>query len=198
MPSAVETANLALLRIGVSTTIDDFGEPTKEARVCTQFYEPTVRLVLEDFDWPFARKRVALAALTTEAPAPWSYAYRYPADCLAFRGLDAGTRIVRSRDRFPYEVASDDDGRVLYCDISPATGIYTAFVSDPVRWPSSFADAVAWRLAMEIAVPMAVAPTLRQDAARYYAVAIAEARAAALREREDGGEPDSEFITVRN
>ena len=69
MASEVSICNMALFRIGHSQRIDSLSEASIAAELCKHIY-PTIRdVLLESWDWTFARKRVALASVG-DSPCP--------------------------------------------------------------------------------------------------------------------------------
>src|SRR5690349_6032144 len=96
MSTALFLKNQALLKAGISQTIADENENTQEAYTAGQFFDPVRREVLRAFPWGFATKyadsaanrsdgAMVLFAGTADAPVVpgrWTYAYKYPTDCL--------------------------------------------------------------------------------------------------------------------
>jgi hypothetical protein len=86
--------------------------------------------------------------------------YRLPSDCLMPRAILPDAHVRRHRERIPFAVASDDGGPVLVTDKEAATLTYTRRLIDPIHWPTWFHDLLAWTLAKELAMPLAVDPRL--------------------------------------
>lgn len=201
--SLVQLYNMALNRIGVSRTVASVGEATQEAQTCTLWYEACRDLVLEDVDWGFARRRAALVSLG-DPPDRWAYRYEYPdpANCIAVRTVDDGRYIQSVEDRIPFVVEStnpgDPEGRVILTDIADAIVTYTGRVVNPGLYSPAFVDALAWRLAQEIGMPLAVSTTLQDRASQRYLLAITQARRADFIEQQEGAPPESEFVQARS
>ena len=198
MSSDVEICNMALSRVAHTQPIVSFTEKSKAAELCRVFYAPLRELVLQAFPWPFAESVVALASLGNPAPG-WAYRYRYPADCLQVRDIvQPGFRRSLTSDlQIPYTIGYDAGGRVIHTDQPEAACRFTFKVEDSTFFDPQFADALAWRLAMDLALPLSSKPDLQQFAAEQYQVALTIAEGSAFEESRDDPEPESEFITVR-
>lgn len=192
----VQIANLALARIGHSQRITALAsETTPAARACNLFYEPMRDSVLRDFAWPFASKIEALALVEQDPNDDWGYSYRYPTDCIRALRMVTGDRGPVGRP--PFEVSSDDSGLVIYTDQADAVLKYTWRIEDPALFAPDFAEALAWRLAAEIVVPLSLNDSLEQRARVAYARSVLRAQAMALEEGQPDTDLDSEFIRAR-
>jgi hypothetical protein len=198
MSSDIEICNIALSRIAVTSAITSFTERSKEAEQCRVFYAPLRDLVLQAFPWPFAESSVALADIGSPAPG-WRYRYRYPANCLKVRDIvQPGWRGPLTADQeIPYKVGYDTGGRVIHTDQPEAVCRFTFRVEDSTFFDPQFADVLAWRLAMDLALPLSARQELQQFAAQQYQMALTIAEGSAFEESQDSPEPESEFITVR-
>lgn len=199
MASVVDIYNLALMRIGDSSTVATTDEASNEARACTVFYEQCRDTMLREYPWRFARRRAQLAQNTDTAPTNWGYVYAYPTDCHRALFLTVpGTRQPIINQQFPWEVASDGTSRVIYTDISSAELVYTAKVTDTTQFDPLFVSALAYYLAAEICMPLAINANIQNAARQAYMQIVASAMAADLNEGFLGGEPDGEFLQIRN
>lgn len=198
MASIVDIANMALARFGHSTTISDLNESgNTAASVMRTFYPATRDMVLEDADWDFARKRVALALLPSTV-TNWAYAYAYPADCITIRGLVLpGQRMQRKDQEIPFEVANVNGARAILTNMEQAEAIYTVRVEDPNLFPPLFVTALSDLLASRAVMPLSGKRELVADCLQTYSVFIGMAKARNLNQGEDGPEPMCEFLEVR-
>ena len=148
MMDKIDVCNLALSRIGIDT-VEALTEASEPARVCSQFYDHCRRVVLRKYPWTWATRRVQLAELT-DKPQGFSYAYRYPASCVALRKLYNG-----HFDNIPaytgYQIVSDKEGRVIYTDVANVSAEYTADIEDAGLFDDQFVEALSWKLAGAIA-----------------------------------------------
>jgi hypothetical protein len=202
MASDVEICNLALSHLAIATEIATLTERSKEAQACNRFYTQVRDEVLRDFPWPFATTVAALALVTDftgVAGAEWTYAYRYPSDCVRARRILSGIRKDTRQSRVPFRILQDATGSLLYTDKNSAQLEYTARVTDPTRYQADFVEALALLLASRIAVRVTTTnPTkLRDDAFQLYQLQLGIARANALNEEQPEEEPDAELIRSR-
>jgi hypothetical protein len=195
----VAICNQALARLGHKTMITSLTEATDEARLCALFFEEAVAVLLRDFPWPFARKRATLSLVTASAVTNWTYAYAVPTDMAAALELvNPLGRVVRSDQRSPFELGFDDTNDLvrLYTDLEDAELLYTSTNINTNLFDAQFRDALAWRMAAEIATALGK-PEKMPNMLQMYRLRISEAEAASFRESEDGPEPDGEILSAR-
>lgn len=82
MASVVEICNLALSSLGKGVPISALDEASEEARQCKQHYGFARDWLLQQFEYQFARKVLALASLSNDWDERWGYRYSKPNDCL--------------------------------------------------------------------------------------------------------------------
>ena len=193
--SAVAICNLALARIGVSSTIASLTESSQEALACTAVYEQARDEVLRDFPWPFARRYVALGLVEEDPNDDWGYSYRYPSDCI--RALRIVSGDPSGNPRIPYQIGHDDSGRLLFTDEADVQLVYIARFTDPVHFDATFASALGWRIAVDIAAPLARSDSQRERAEAGYRQALAQARVDALNEEVEAAPAEASWIRDR-
>lgn len=152
--SKTNICNAALGRIGSSPIMDIDDADSKSARVCKNAYDPTLREVLRNGVWNFAKDRATLARLTALPAFGWSYQYQLPSDWMRlvkFNGVDV----------YPDGVGEEweIEGRKVLTDAETAEIQYIKFVDDPNQYDALFVTAFTVLLASNIAVP------IRQDEA---------------------------------
>jgi hypothetical protein len=198
--TVVQICNTALARVGVSNFIDSLTEASQEAQVCNLFYEQARDRVLRDTHWPFARGYLQLSLVSQGTDTPWSaewmYAYRYPTD-----GLNIWRILTplgkRETVLAPFEIGSDEIGRLIFTDMKDATVEYTKRVEDPARFDPAFASALSWLLAAEIAMPLSLVDGLRKQALQMYQAEKDIAQRVAANEGEPMRDIDTEFLNTR-
>jgi hypothetical protein len=198
--TAVSICNRALARLGISYTIQALTDASKEAYQCNLWFVPCREATLQDIPWGFATKRATLALSGTgQATAPWTYKYAYPNDCLMARSIDLGVIITDPKQRIPFAIESDgtESGRVILCDFPNAVLTYTLAITNPAMFTTRFADALAWKLAEDLAMVMSVSTVIRDGVHAHYELALSRAIMADNREQQDRMEPDAEFIQGR-
>ena len=197
MASEASICNRALLRIGVSATIDYLDSPTNEARACKVLYADTRDAILQSLPWPFASQRAALAELPGGGRAGFARAFALPADCLHAQEVWCGTRNPTRAQRIPFALEADASGQVLLCDLDAPELLYTARVTNPGRFPPLFVDALAWNLAADLAIGLGLEESIAIRARGQYELVWSRAAAQALAQRQADPEPVSEFLSAR-
>jgi hypothetical protein len=137
---------MALGKVGADS-ITAITDASANARACNRFYEPVRDELLRRHAWSFAINRATLAQLA-EAPAfGYDHAYQLPASPYCLRVLE----LYEERDSgYDYLI----EGRKLISDSDTARIKYIAQITDPAQFDSSFVEALATRLAAEIAIPV--------------------------------------------
>jgi hypothetical protein len=160
MASEVLMANMAIGNVGSSQFINSLEDRSKEARVCKQFFDIAMDLVLQDFPWTFATKTVLLADIGAPID-PWQYRYAYPNDCLKLRRIfPPGGTIYLGRPSknkgIPHRVITDDVAKVkaILCDAQGAYAEYTFRNRMPGMYSPAFIAAFAMKLATYICTPL--------------------------------------------
>lgn len=165
--SVTEICNLALGHLG-QAHIDHIDEASTEARECKRFYAAARDAALRGHDWDFARVRAQLAALAETVP-DWAFVYQLPADCLAPRWLVQADRNARPI-RFRVE------GRRLLTDQDSAVLAYTARIADVMLFDDSFIEALSYKLASHLALPLTEDLRRRQMMEQLFASALLTAK----------------------
>lgn len=200
MPVAeIDLYNLALSHVGNSKECQSTDENSAEARACRRFYAQTRDEILREFPWPFAKVTVALALVEDDPTTEWTYAYRYPVDCLYFRRILGDCRMEIRETRVPYLVGRDSNGKLLYTDREDAVAEYTTAVEDTSTFDPLFAQAVAFKLGFYIAPRVTAGDPFKLGARAFglYRQTMEQAADMALNEQQDDPDPDSTFMLVR-
>lgn len=198
--SDTEIANLALLRVGSTVAISSLSEQgSSEALACRTVYAQARDILLEEWDWPFARRRATLAQLSSTR-TDWGYVYALPSDCVAPRVIiPGGRRDVAEDQKTPFQVEANDtgDGQVLLCDVSQAELRYTMRFTAVGRFTPGFCNALSWLMASELAMALKKDKELADRNTRFFGAALGSAKAASLRSGQEPQEAPSKYIRVR-
>lgn len=145
-----QIANLALSYLGAAT-IASLDEASQEARTCKAFYDQARDVTLTRLSPAFAQGLKVLASvdMPTGYEDSWGYAYAYPSDCLKARKIIESGQSVRGMAH-DYEIG----GGVILTDAYQAVLLYTKRVSDTGQFDPLFVQALAARLAADIALPL--------------------------------------------
>lgn len=175
MSSKIEIWNMALGFIGTRTVASE-SERCPEAVQCGLFWDNARRMVLSQFPFNFAQKKRLLAEKKIEEvfKSQWKYAYSMPNDCISPQAI-ADTNNFYERKYF--EIALKETGeKVLLCDVNPCTLHYTADVTDTTLYPEIFINALAYKLASLVVIPLLKNnSSKRQELEQLYQMAIADA-----------------------
>lgn len=204
MTSVVSICNLALTNIG-KKNITNLNEASTEAKACNQFYDHTLRIMLQAYPYRWAGKTLSLAGITNDKPLYWQYAFARPVDCLKVRRIDINSMSTTYADLSALDMSGvsqqglpyDIEGQTLYCNIDPCFLIYTATQTDPTKFPELFVDALSWHLAVRLAMPVTRDPSVRAEAFKMATAMQAQAEALDANEVRETTDFESEYRSVR-
>ena len=170
--SVVGVINMALQRIGVKRIVS-LTEDSDQAIAANTVYEYIRDEVLSAKDWKFAKRRVALAQNVATPEYGYDYAYTLPSDflrlCLTKDGDDSfypsgdyasawnsDELTIRSR-KYGYSIEALSDGTFcMFTDYDNTDyDLYIAYIrkeDNPAKWSPAFINALAFRLAAELAL----------------------------------------------
>ena len=161
--------NLAFGNISHKSTIENVDtEQSAEARQCRLWYDVARRQALADYNWGFARRRLAVALHNDDPPAEWAYRYQYPADAVALREIE--NPLGPLADAIPYDVELSDDGstRSILTDAEEAVVVYTRDLETTTMFPPHFVVALSYLLAFYIAGPFTGQKSVKGDMWKAY------------------------------
>jgi len=186
MTSPVDICNLALTSLGqpTVTAIDPPDTNSKSARLCAQLYPLMRDEMIRKHPWRRLKRRAQLAA-SVVAPL-WGYTTKYPlpADCITLIEIYVGDDPLREWDV---------EGDFILCNETAALNIrYIATSTDPNEWDPLLINAIAYRLAVDLAEPLTGDPNKKSFAIAKYTEVIAEAKNASAQEGTptELGQPD--------
>jgi hypothetical protein len=203
----VDICNMALLFCGSKRQIASLSDVTPEAQACSSLYSQTRDFLLTEIWWPFATKRETLTALTEttdgatsyKTRSPWGYMYLAPLDMLTDQYVNSGMITPTADARIPYSLEPSDAATrmVILCNELDPELVYTAQVTATTLFPSYFVDALAWRLATNLILPLSMKPEYAKLLETKAEMMFRRAAMLALRHGQEEIEPDSEFVRVR-
>lgn len=197
MATETEICQMALDHIG-ATQISDIAETSVEAETCRRFYDAARQHALRDFPWGFASTVEQLAEVTADPLFGYDYCYYYPANCLFIRELKLA---IPNTDPIPFKVAlySDAVGKVIVTNEPVAVAHYTYDVTNTELFDAAFLNALTWRLATDITMPLTKSFAMQQACAEIYARYIsAAARSDAAEGRAEKPDQFRSFLTARD
>ena len=188
---------MALGRVGITRTVANIEtERSQEAITLNLFYDSAVQATLRGASWTFARKYGYLQLIVENPTNEWLYSYRYPIDCKYFRRILTGIR--NDPNVTPYEISSDDIGKVILTDFKDAQGEWTRNITEPGKLDDDFVEALSWRLAADVASALGRVRQARVDCLEMFRIRLSEAKANTLNESQRGKENDAEYIRARD
>ena len=187
----IDICNLALGWLG-ERPIASFNDESNTAELCKNNYPSARDYTLEDGDWQFARRIETLAELedppNNPIPPYRGRVFQLPANALRVIRLDDGTghwRLAwdRLEDRIVVEpliglaptsagipLGSAAQENIVYADLITR-------ITDPTKFSPNFAQAVAGKLAWDLAMPITESQSREERMERRYYLLSGVARA---------------------
>lgn len=197
MASELDICNAGLSHV-TAYGIQDLNERTKEARECKRLYPIARDAMLEAHDWAVARKRKPLALLA-ETYSGWDYAYAWPTDCIMPRKIYDPAECEGS-EPIKFEFGANDalNRRVILTNEPEAELIYTAKVTDANLFTSMMIDALSFRLASDLALPLRSDLKLQATMKNQFLAMVSAAQASVANAEEKKPETKSDFHKARD
>jgi hypothetical protein len=167
MASQIDICNLALSWIG-GKKIADLAENSVEAQLVSTNYPMSRDAVLAARMWTFATKQASPTPTAGTPPVPWTYQYQIPTDCLrVFRVVDG------NQNPLPWV----RQGNYVLCDASAIIMVYVSQVLDTTLFSPGLVQALAARMAADLAVTYTENRSLQADLWKIYDEKMKEAAA---------------------
>ncbi len=168
--SEEEICNLALswLASDPITSIDDEGVP---AQLCKANYALVRDAVLEERAWTFATARRVLPA-AVDTP-DWGYGTKFllPSDCIRTLLVSDSEVSANENQRLDHR----REGNYILADADTLYLKYIKRVTDVTEFSSTFVQALAQRLASDLAIPLVESRELQEQYFRLYQSKLAAA-----------------------
>lgn len=173
-----ETAicNSALIKLGVER-INSLLEDNERASVCAEQYPKMRDEVLYDHPWNFAIKRAELPLLVSTPVYGFDQEFTLPLDCL---------RVLEIDGNIEFKI----EGRKLLANDDVAKIKYISRITDVSLFTPKFDEALALRLASDLAWPLVQSRTLAEDMLKAYILWLKDGRSS------DGQEGTPEDIVA--
>lgn len=187
---AVEIGNMALSLVG-ALPVTAFTDETNEARWLNTNYVTIKRAVLTERAWSFAEEQLVL---TGPSAGNWGNAYLYaiPADVLRIY------RVYEDVSGRPRQAKWRRLGKDILADVNGT--MYALAIMGNIAeadMPDVFVQALATRLAAEMAIPLTRSRQLQADMATLYQAKLAIAAAADGSESRTERTDSTELVNVR-
>ena len=153
MTGKVEIVNIALARLGESP-IQSFEEGSVPANSARLVYDSARRSTLRDYNWNFALATAELARYADTQAGDFPFAFALPPDCL---------RVIRLPPSSPFGDYGGQVGRSLSFTLrggkllahEPKVVLeYLRDVTDENEFDAKFIEALTYKLASELAMPV--------------------------------------------
>ena len=196
--SSTAVGNAALGKLGQGAVLS-FDDPDDRARWLKSRFADVRDLTLRANRWHFAMARARLSA---EAAAP-AFGYRrqfpLPTDCL--RLVEVGG-VAAAPGPADYQGVSQpafalEGGRILTDAAAPLDIRYVRRVEDVAAWDPLFAEAVACRLAFDLAEKLTQSSGKKEAALRDYQLSVREAVRVNAIETAPESAPDGSWLLAR-
>ncbi len=171
MASQISICNKALLRVG-QAPIQSINEQSTEAAYCRQFFDDARKATLRGHAWSFATKVVQLAELGAETSYRYEHVYQKPADCLAIIEVLPDGTVYPDYQKVEFEVI----GQTIQTNDYSAWVKYVYNESDTTKFDDLFVEALSYRLAADLAMPLSRDPNYVGAMMNLFKQTLAEAR----------------------
>jgi len=196
MATEAGICNSALSKLG-NNRINSLTEGTPAANLCLEQYGKLRDHLLRSHDWNFAASRVKLAQLSSTPAFGYDYQYALPSDWMRTISVHPGDRPMGQITDYVTE-STEAEGRVLRTGYRDAYLRYVRKVEDPNVMDPAFREVLAWRLAMELAVPLAKSGALRDRMAAGFEDALAIAKSIDGQDDPPQALPDGSWVIGRH
>ncbi len=198
MASQVDIANRALTKLGAARIIS-FADDNKQARAIFSMFEIVRDAELRSHIWSFSVKRASLAALVSTPDWGFQTEFPVPSDCLRILMVNDvynGPSLEDYRNQ-PVAEYSLEGNKILTNFPAPLKIRYVSRVFDTTQWDSMFVEAMACRLAMELAEDLTQSNTKRELAQSEYVSALRNAIRSNALEQPAQDLPDNSWLLGR-
>ena len=165
MASVVDICNSALNLIGASNILS-LTEDSKSARICNQRYINVRDATFRSHPWNCLLRRATLASDTETHHFDFSNQFTLPTDPFCLRVLQ-----LQDQD-LVYKV----EGRKILANTTEIKLLYVARVEDPNEYDQLLVEALAARLAADIAYALVNSASLMMQLNQMYKAKLVEAR----------------------
>jgi len=170
MASEVDICNIALSNLG-EKPISARNDANQRARACDNRFDDVRDLVLRSHIWNCALKR---AQLTSSATAPtWGYDYAFPKPAEMLRLITVAEN-TDGDNSYSFKI----EGENIVTDSSSLFILYIEKVTDTAKYDSLLVQAIALRLATEIAQDITGKTESKNSLMNKYREVLSEARSA--------------------
>lgn len=171
--NAVSICNRALCLVGGTRMISSLLEASTEAALCSSVYGAALRSMLAEHPWLWCRAADALPPEAEVKVPGFKYAYGFPASCIYLHRV-----FNEETESGLFRQFTVGGKRMIFTDLYQAYAEYTKLPAEDI-FPPLFAEALAWRIAMELSVALSGGNiNKREHLANFYREVVGNAAAA--------------------
>ena len=179
--------NLALSHIGQKPVANTTDETQPEILACNTHFPNARDSVLAQIAFPFNSAPIELAEYTTidTASIPgWSYYYTYPASALSVWEVYSSSNAATATEKdFEVRYLPAVAAKIICTDEQSAYANSSYLVTDYTLWDDRFIEAVSYKLAAAIAIPITGDADLAMKFRDMFSIMISEAKRKSAREK---------------
>ena len=173
-------------------------DDNKASRTIEAIYDGLLKTLQRSYRWAFTIRRVKVAALTDVPEFGYSLQYQLPADFLRMDEIRDSSLLPLWHWGNGADPRWQIEGRRILTDIeSPLHLRYGAYIPDPSQWDSTFSEAFACALAVEMCESITQSSTKKQSAQQDFDTAMKAARSASAIERPRIQQHETSWYTAR-
>lgn len=171
--SEVSICNQALGWLGEQTIIS-LDDDTRPAQLCKANYAPLRDAVTEAHNWTFASRRYELPQLLNSPVFYYAQAYAIPTEVLRVREVN---RIEAKDGTFDWQIEEVDGLNAIVINSEICRILAISQVTDTKRFTNLYTQALAARIAADLAIPLTNSRQMQADMWGIYQVKLKEAAA---------------------
>lgn len=195
MASQTSIINYAGTKIGAEGSILTIDDNKKLARTAKAVWDISLEATLAAHPWNFAIKRASLAALADAPTYGYARQFQRPPGLLRLVEIN-GVHVWNTNPgaKPPYQYEGD---KILTDMGAPLALRYVARIDDTGLYSGQFVEALACKLAMEMALPMTESGATRDRMSKAFDDAIGDAKGTDGRENPPEVADEDDWISAR-
>ena len=179
--------NLALSHIGQKPVANTTDETQPEVLACNTHFPNARDSVLAQIAFPFNSAPIELSLYTTidSASIPgWTYYYTYPASALSIWEVYSSSNAATATEKdFEVRYLPAVSAKIICTDEASAYANSSYLVTDYTLWDDRFIEAVSYKLAASIVIPLTGDAELAARFRDMYQVMVSESKRKSAREK---------------
>ena len=170
--SEVQICNLALGWLGAEL-ITSLQDDNEGAKLCNANYASARDAVLESAQWSFAIQRRVLTPVVEEPEFTWGQKFLIPVNSIRI------LKVISNPSNPEVSTSWAKEGNFIVADQEKLYMIYLARITDTALFTAQFTQALAQRLAADLAIPITESRNLAEN---YWSLYLAKLEEAIIRD----------------